>query len=159
MPRDPHDKCCGAREEIEPLKATYKGKPRLGSTNQRWRKFNALNSSREVSHRESLDKEMKEASITMPKPLRETAKIDKTNYCLYHQSRDHNTKDCYQLRHAIEEIISNGKMTWFTTNTLDGEEQHDQIIEERPTDHEAVDDETPKAKRARIKVALGFTDD
>jgi hypothetical protein len=50
-------------------------------------------------------------------------------------------------------------MTRFTTNTLEGKEQHDRMTKGKSVDYEGTDDETQKAKNARIRPALGFTDE
>jgi len=80
-------------------------------------------------------------------------------YFLYHQSRGHDTEDCYQFHDGIEEIIADDEMTRFTTNTLGGKEQQSRTTKRGTVDHERAGEEAPKAKTEKVRAALGFTDD
>ncbi|GKB55964.1 hypothetical protein Tco_0912150 [Tanacetum coccineum] len=54
---------------------------------------------------------MESVSFPEPPPLIGTHEKQNLNkFCDYHEDRDHNTNDCYQLKKKIKEVVTSGKL-------------------------------------------------
>ena len=76
--------------------------------------YTPLTVSREKILTECTNSEFKQAGVCFPKQLPTRSNTDKTKYCRFHKSHDHNTEDCIHLKDAIEILIRDGHLKQFT---------------------------------------------
>lgn len=79
--------------------------------------YNLFNTSRDKIWCEWANTEFEEVTIKLPYPLKECNKLDKSIYCHFEKSHDHNTYDCIQLKDAIKELINKGCLTEYNRTT------------------------------------------
>ena len=89
------------------------------------------------------------ARVRFPKQIPAKANTDKTKYCRFHKSHEHNTDDCIHLKDAIEILICDGHLKQFTKN----KEAPRQDVQES----KKVEEETPSSDNIGLQVAMSIS--
>lgn len=74
----------------------------------RYEKYNTLTGSQQKIYQGCFKTKFRNNEIQPPYLVREIHRNDKSKYCRFHKSHNHNIGDCIQLKDAIEKLIKNG---------------------------------------------------
>lgn len=79
--------------------------------------YTTLNTSREKILKKCVNMEFKESKIKNLYPSKESSETDKSKYCRFRKSYNHNTNDCIQLKDVIEGMVKKLRLEKYTRDT------------------------------------------
>ncbi|KAL8088129.1 hypothetical protein AgCh_038049 [Apium graveolens] len=107
--------------------------PKKGGPRKKFTKYVKLNAPRS----QILMEIEKDRDIRWPKPLKaDSTKLDKSKYCRFHKDAGHDTDECRQLKDEIEFLIRKGRLSKYTGEGGDRNNNGRKNFEDRRRDHD-----------------------